>query len=558
MRNRKLLLNFLVLGITCLFPFAIKAASTPVYDSDINRFYANGTEITIAETNGQTVIYWDGEKSSQVVNDKTVVVGGGAAGTHFTSSNITMNSGTIYGIIGGGYGSTTSSADVDEVNITINGGKISQKGGYVYGGGRLASKVKKTTITMNDGEVGAVNGGGAAYDSNTLNVGTKAEPEKSSNITETAIVNIKGGSIVAPNAGYGLLYGGGQSYSYVKNTTINISGNVDLSKTWVVAGGANGRTDEATLNVDGGKINVIQTINRGSMINATVNFRGGTVEKFYVGGEDPEAFDNDIVNGGFLGNITIDITGGTVKNLLPGSNYDKSITANADYVTVFYKKANVTNASALTTSLGTSAKEYATSEADETVIEEEVSSDTTLNSSFLEALSSTNNIYQLVVDKGTVSYAWILDGSTITDPNIEINTEITFTEEAPDRIKDELDEKTNGLENVAYLNFSHHGNLPGPATIVYYVGDKYADGTKLYIRHYNETTNKLEDPIEVTVENGTITFDITSCSSYVLSTTAPASISNPQTGDNIIYLVGFLAVGLLGTLFTTKKVLKQQ
>ena len=108
-----------------------------------------------------------------------------------------------------------------------------------------------------------------------------------------------------------------------------------------------------------------------------------------------------------------------------------------------------------------------------------------------------------------------------------------------------------------FLNFAHHGKLPGKATIVYEVSSKYEDGTKLYIRHYNETSKTLEDPIEVTVENGTIMFEITSCSSYVISTTAPVSnVTVPNTGDNVIYLVGLLVIGIIGISLTSKKLLK--
>ena len=110
-----------------------------------------------------------------------------------------------------------------------------------------------------------------------------------------------------------------------------------------------------------------------------------------------------------------------------------------------------------------------------------------------------------------------------------------------------------------YLNFTHHGTLPGDAAISYDVSEIYEAGTTLYVRHFNETTKSLEEPMEVVVdEDGIMTFELTSCSTYVLSTTAPATstITNPATGDNIMYVVAFLVIGIIGVSIATKKLAK--
>lgn len=562
-RSLKLfVLSALAFMFTTPLLVSAEAAKTPIYDALNNVFYANGTPITIIEENGVTVISWD--NGFQEVDKEVIVYGGGVAGTSYESSSITMNSGTVASIYGGGKGTTTESADVENVSITINGGTIiSYKegtkyyAGTVYGGGSLSSKTEVVDIKVKGGTIGTLSGGGRAT-VNSDAVGNKATPEKSPNSTQVVTITISAGTINDANLGYGIVYGGGQGLSYVNETTINISGNADLSKTWLVGGGSNGRTDYATINVNGGSINTLQTINRGSMIDANVNVTKGTISNFFVGGEDPETFDKDIVNGGFLGNIVVDITGGTITKLLPGSDYDKSIQPNAANVMVFYKEKSVLNASDLEVSLGTSAKEiFEVDEFEKDVVIDNLEEDIELDENIFEGISNTDKVYAIEINKDDQLYGWLFDGSTITDTSIEVNTKIDFSESAPDAIKEELEEKVSDLENVMFLNFAHHGKLPGKATIVYEVSSKYEDGTKLYIRHYNETSKTLEEPIEVTVENGTIMFEITSCSSYVISTTAPVSnVTVPNTGDNVIYLVGLLVIGIIGISLTSKKLLK--
>lgn len=566
MRGKLKYLGGLFFGLLFMLPFVVSAAQTPVYDADNEVFYANGTAITISDVDGTTVISW-GTDGLQEVDDTVTVYGGGQAGTSFDSSSITMNSGTVASIYGGGQGSETVSADVTNVSIVINGGTIvsyhngsKYVAGTVYGGGSLASKVETVSVKVNGGTVGAVHGGGRATVSSEA-VGDKTAPESSPNSTGTATIDITAGTINDANLAYGLVFGGGQGISYVKETTVNISGTPDLSKAWVIGGGSNGRTDDATINISGGTINTVQTINRGSMINATVNVSGGTITNLFAGGEDPEEFDNDIVNGGFLGNILVDITGGTVTNLTPGSNYDKSIEANADYLMVFANPDSLVNQDNLDADFGTSIKPYMT-DGENTYVFDMTDSSVTLKENLFTALQETGNIFTIAAtdaDGQVALYAWAFNGAAITDPTIEVNTEITFTEVAPDTVKEDLETKVTDLENVMYLNFAHHGTLPGEAAISYDVSDVYASGTKLYVTHFNEETKKLENPIEVTVdENGLITFTITECSTYVVSTNAPVieTTPNPATGDNIMFIAGLLLIGLVGVAISSKKLIK--
>lgn len=569
---KKKMMKVLVLFVLILMPGMVHAAekSEPVYNStgEFPTFYANGTAITISENidgNGAVITY--GSKTIKV-SERTTVYGGGVAGTSFDTSSITMNGGTVASIIGGGEGTPTEAANVGSVTIKIAGGTVapfvsgkSLVKGSVAGGGFLYSTVDSVNIEITGGTIYSVIGGGFShgkYNNVSTNVGTKIEPENSKNRTGNVVINISGGKIYSDQAKYGLVYGGGQGYSYVKNTSVTISKNADLGNAWLIAGGSNGRTDYGTLNIKGGSINTVQTINRGSMINARVNMTGGTVANMYVGGEDPEKFDDDIVNGGFIGNIIVDLTGGKVTKLFLGSNYDSVIAKDADYAKVFYEKSVVENNNDIASMMGSIANPYI----EEGVVAETVTEDKTINSDFWEALKETENVYTVSVND---KYEWVIAGSDITNPSIKLDTKIELTDTAPAQIEDGIkaEIETLGLTDVLFMNFKHHGQLPGKATIIYNVKDLYADGTELYILHYNEETGKLEGQQKVTVKDGEISFNIESCSSYVLSKTAASEQPEnntelpPETGDiNITLLTGMFVVGLASLVVASKRACK--
>lgn len=565
MKKTKSWLFTLLVGLLAILPFQVNAETTvqPEMDSNNVDFFANGVAIEIKDrTDGEegSLITWDG--GSATISSDVRVFGGGKEGTSYPSSNITVSGGNTYRVIGGGRGTKDTTADVTNVTIKMTDGYVNG----ISGGGILSSKVEKANIEVTGGQVANLIGGG--FSTSTLysapnvktysgDAGTKAEPEKSANAVNETTINLTNGTFYDTGS-YGLVYGGGQGNGYVKKSTVNISGTADLSNTWLVGGGSNGRTDDSTLNISGGTINTVQTINRGSMIDAHVNVTGGKISTLYAGGEDPETFDKDVVNGGFLGNIIVDITGGTVESLQAGSNYDESIEPNADYVTVFYKEESVTNASDLTEIFGNSAKIYVTEEGTDIAVDFK-EEDTVLKESFLEALAKTENVYTLIIEKGDISYGWVFQGTEINDPSIEVNTEMTLTEEAPEEIATDVNKEITGLENVMYLNLKHSGKLPGKAHVIYYVGEHYEDGTKLYVRHFNETTKKLEEAVEVEVKDGVITFEIEECSSYVLSTTADTEQTvtptpeNPNTGDNLIGFITLFLISIAGITVSIKK-----
>jgi hypothetical protein len=292
------------------------AAETPVYDGTFNNnqgaFFANGAPIVISEVDGNTTITWN--VGSQIVPNTVSVFGGGNGG-NYNSSKITMKSGTVQNLVAGGLGySADKSSTVTTANVIINGGTISNA---VTGGGYFNAKVNESNIQMNGGTALTVQGGGMAsgkIDGVNYSVGTKEDSENSPNRTEIANVTISGGKVT-----YGV-FGGGQGYSYTGTVNLTISDG-DMSNSYVTAGGSNGYTGTANVKLTGSKIGVYQSVNRGTLDNATVRVAGSTIGKFYVGGETEDKSVTGVIN-----NIRTHLLGGTIGTLDAGTSNGAPIT----------------------------------------------------------------------------------------------------------------------------------------------------------------------------------------------------------------------------------------
>ena len=95
----------------------------------------------------------------------------------------------------------------------------------------------------------------------------------------------------------------------------------------------------------------------------------------------------------------------------------------------------------------------------------------------------------------------------------------------PYLFQEEKMEELTGEHDALYLEFSHHGTLPGPAEISTYVGNEFDNGDVVYLYYYNEETGKIETVNGgngLTVSNGYVTFTLKHCSVYFLSEKTPA------------------------------------
>lgn len=300
------------------------------YDNGKGIFYANGSTITIKEDDiGNTVVYWDG--GQQIVPQTVRIIGGGEEGSNFSQSNIIMESGVVSHIYGGGASLNENNlAVVEKSNIIMNGGTILQT---IYGGGLLFTNTTEANITINNGNVKSICGGGSAaatISATTYAAGISTDLQNSKNRTQTTSITINGGTVESS------IFGGGQGYSYVGNSTIKINAG-DLSAAYVVAGGSNGYTNNSNVQISGGQIYAFQTVNRGEMENAIVRIDGGSIETAYVGGE------NDSSVTGIINNIDFAILKGNVTNLYPGVSAENPITIDQNEYKVAVVEGTVEN-----------------------------------------------------------------------------------------------------------------------------------------------------------------------------------------------------------------------
>lgn len=325
--------------ILCFSLFSISApilaADTPVYNPTFNNnagaFFANGTPIVITEgTNADTInVAWD--STSLEVPSTTRIFGGGIAGTVYDSSSVTLNSGTVPFIYGGGFSTDENNiATVTNSSVIINGGNITQT---LYGGGLLYTTVDTSNVTINGGTVNAVLAGGAAssvISGEAYSTGTEENPEASGTRVNNGNLTINDGTITDS------VWGGGQGYSYTGNTNVTVNSG-DLSTAYLTAGGSNGYTGNSNVKINGGTIDVYQSTNRGTVETANTTVTGGTVNTFYLGGEpDPTVT-------GTIGNVSTSILDGTISNLFPGTTGTLPLNTSGDNVATVIVPGTVTN-----------------------------------------------------------------------------------------------------------------------------------------------------------------------------------------------------------------------
>jgi hypothetical protein len=112
--------------------------------------------------------------------------------------------------------------------------------------------------------------------------------------------------------GCSLLFGGSQGNGVAE--TVNIKLN-DCEVGWVTAGGSNGCTRNAVVEINGGKYTCLQSTNRGIVGNVKWMINDGEVKGFYAGGETEDSSVNGIIE-----NCEVELNGGHVVNFNRGTN----------------------------------------------------------------------------------------------------------------------------------------------------------------------------------------------------------------------------------------------
>ena len=111
------------------------------------------------------------------------------------------------------------------------------------------------------------------------------------------------------------LYGGGNGYSVVWNSNVEVNGDTEIN--YLTAGGSNGYTRKGRVVMNGGHAHVAQGVNRGIVETAEFIMNGGVVDNFYVAGEEDPAVT------GVLNEGHVELNEGLIKNFAKGNGFNK-------------------------------------------------------------------------------------------------------------------------------------------------------------------------------------------------------------------------------------------
>lgn len=295
--KKKLL--FLVAAFALFVPSVL--AAEPNYDESVKAFFANGTPVTVeARTDGQdgALIKWDGGEKA-VPADTSVFGGSHASDEKLESTNVTVNGGSLHNVFGGGL----HKSSVGNSLVIINGGKFT---GFIQGGGA------------------------SSYTATCGHTQYAGDKDGATTVVDNAIVVINGGEIAKD------VFGGGEGISYTKKASVTVNKSFTGNIRYVTLGGSNGYTDDATALLKGGKIKVLQSVNRGFMETAEITVNGAEIENAYASAE------GDDQKLGVNKKAVINIISGKVKNVAPGQKGTPNENA-ADISEISYVEGTVVN-----------------------------------------------------------------------------------------------------------------------------------------------------------------------------------------------------------------------
>ena len=263
--------------------------------------YANGQPITIEKGSKDGLVKISVDNTNDVLEvetSKKPVVFGGSKNATVSSSKITMKSGKIMNLFGGGYGESngsTAAATAKPAGVTGNT-VINVVGGEAHnimGGGLYYSKSNTVNITISkvtmDAGAWVMCGG---MESGLTTAGKYPAFDKCTNTVNEGTLTITGGTFCYVSIGGADGWGG-----YVKKATATISGTTDsaTSLVGIFGNGSNGGSDEVIGTLTGctftsmekNYTTEIASINRGHVKNVTLNFNKCTFPEnvtAYIGG----------------------------------------------------------------------------------------------------------------------------------------------------------------------------------------------------------------------------------------------------------------------------------
>lgn len=291
------------------FKTGFSVADKPVYVDNGNgtgNIYAKGYKILIqanSETGNTEVLYYDVDANGNVIAEDDPIVIETEDRSKKASFSETAGSGiTVFG------GDVSKPIDKD-ISITMLSGTI----GTIYGGGNNRSVENEDNISSSN--IGTIN-------INILGgtVGTIYGGSYQKDVIGDIHIDVSG------NANITTLYGGGYAHIVDGNTYINV---VDTSTVGTIYGGGQGAAASVSssfINVEGGIItNVYGGSNTGTVEGSSkIEVTGGTITNIYGCGNGSGTNNQGTVRCG----STITLTGGRINNVT--ANGEGGVTATSD------------------------------------------------------------------------------------------------------------------------------------------------------------------------------------------------------------------------------------
>ena len=252
-------------------------------------YLANGAPVTIREEGGTTYLFEDGDADVKVaLNANDAVFGGGYTGS-YDSTQITMESGRVSYLIGGGSGTNISSAQ-DSNGYSVGRAEINLKGGTV---GVLAANM---SLLSGDGS--------GLYEN------------RSNQMVAEADINVSGGNVTYLYGCFG--------YTKIDSMTVDVTGDARVEV--LLPGATNGELGNAEVTVDGDQVEIgeIAGCQRTLVNELILNLNAGTVERaisvgsLYNSSELMSEYGN---NPGQFGNMHYGVVNSTTLTIEKGFHY---------------------------------------------------------------------------------------------------------------------------------------------------------------------------------------------------------------------------------------------
>lgn len=248
--------------------------------------YGNGYPMTIEKTlnatsDNQITVTFDGQEAPDPISltgeEKAIIFGGSKEADLDGNTSITLKSGNVGYIIGGGWGTKgktatdPKTANVKDVSIDIQAGYVD----LIYSGGLYRANVDNINLNIKNAVIGHIYCGG--FDQGQTSNTIETEWDNSVNHIVSSTLNMDHATV----EGY-LFLGGGQGYSYSKEVMATISNSTLYGG--ILGIGSNGRSNKVIATISGctferipnGDVIEIAPINRGYVKEVDMTFDGCT------------------------------------------------------------------------------------------------------------------------------------------------------------------------------------------------------------------------------------------------------------------------------------------